>query len=96
MFEEQFDLEFRIGGVVFGPAGGKCFAVLGHSQRIDRKEHEELILTQRRHDGAFIEFEAHSDRLSMESRAQALDPRVDRFGAVFEDEKLPSLSAGGL
>ena len=28
VFEEQFDLEFGIGGVVFGPARGKRFTVL--------------------------------------------------------------------
>ena len=44
VFEQEFDLEFGIGGVIFGPARGKCFAVLGHGERIDGKEHEEIIL----------------------------------------------------
>ena len=44
VFEEDFDLEFGIGGVIFGPARGKRFAVLGHGERIDRKEHEEIIV----------------------------------------------------
>jgi hypothetical protein len=37
--EEDVDLEFGIGGIIFGPARGKRFAVLGHGERIDRKEH---------------------------------------------------------
>ena len=44
VFEEEFDLEFGIGGVVFGPAGSKRFTVLGQGERIDGKEHEEIIL----------------------------------------------------
>ena len=96
VFEEEFDLEFGIGGVIFGPARGKRFAVLGHGERIDGKEHEEIIVAQRGHDGPFIEFQAHRDGLSVEARAQGLDPRVDRFRAVFEAQKLPSLSASGL
>ena len=41
--EEQFDLECGIGGVICGPARGKCFAVLGHGERMDGKEDEEVI-----------------------------------------------------
>ena len=89
VFEEEFDLEFGIGGVIFGPARGKRFAVLGHGERIDGKEHEEIILAQRGHDGPFIEFQAHGDGLAVEPRAQGLDPRVDRFRTVFEAQKLP-------
>ena len=44
VFEEELDLEFGIGGVIFGPARGKRFAVLRHGERIDGKEHEEIIL----------------------------------------------------
>ena len=42
--EQQLDLELGIGGVIFGPAGGKRFAVLRQGERIDGKEHEEIIL----------------------------------------------------
>jgi len=43
VFEQELDLEFGIGGVVFGSAGGKRFTVLGHGERIDGKEHEEIL-----------------------------------------------------
>ena len=89
VFEEEFDLEFGIGGVIFGPARGKRFAVLGQGERIDGKEHEEIIVAQRGHDGPFIEFQAHRDGLSVESRAQGLDPRINRFRTVFEDAETP-------
>src|SRR5438034_280044 len=77
VFEEECDLECRIGGVVLGSAGGKRFAVRGHGERIDGKKHEEIIFAPCRHDGPFIEFQAPSDRVSVASRAQGLDPRVD-------------------
>jgi len=96
VFEEEFDLEFRIGGVVFGSAGGKRFTVLRHGERIDGKEHEEILCAPCRHDGPFLEFQAHRDRVSVEARAQGLDPRVDGFGAVFEAQELTSCSASGL
>ena len=91
VFEQELDLEFGIGGVIFGPARGKRFAVLGHGERMDGKEHEEIIVAQRGHDGPFIEFQAHRDRLAVEARAQGLDPRIDRLRAVFEPQKLPAL-----
>jgi hypothetical protein len=96
MFEEDFDLEFGIGGVIFGPAWGKCFAVLGHGERIDGKEHEEIIGAQRGHDGPFLEFQAHSDGLSVESRAEGVDSGVNRFRTMLKAQKLTSCSASGL
>ena len=56
VFEEEFELQFRIGGVVFSSARDKRFAVPGHGERIDGKEHKEIIVAQCRHDGPFIEF----------------------------------------
>jgi len=47
VFEEEFDLEFGIRRVIVGSAWGKRFAVLGHGERIDGKEHEKIILAQR-------------------------------------------------
>ena len=94
--EEDFDLECGIGGVIFGPARGKRFAVLGDGERIDRKEHEEIIVAQRRHDGPFREFQAHRDGLSMESCAEGLDPGVNLFRTMIEAQKLPWCGASGL
>ena len=44
----------------------------------------------------FIEFQAHRDRVSVESRAQGLDPRVDGFRAVCEAQELTLRSASSL
>jgi len=94
--EEQRDLEFSIGGIIFGPARGNRFAVLRQGERMDGKEHEEIIGTQRRHHGPFMEFQAHRDRLSVKAHGQGLDPGIDRFGAVCEHEKLTLRRASGL
>ena len=94
--EQQLDLELGIGGVICGMARGKRFAVLRQGERIDGKEHEEIIGAQRGYDGPFLEFQAHSDGWSVEARAQGLAPRIHRLGAVCEYETLPSLSASRL
>ena len=96
VFEQELDLEFGIGRVIFGPARGKRFAVLGHGERINGKEHEEIIVLQRRHHGAFIEFQADGNRLAIEPCAQGADPRVDHFRPVFETQELPARRTGDL
>jgi hypothetical protein len=93
--EEECDLECGIGGVVFGPAGGKRFTVLGQGERIDGKEHEEIIVAQGGDTGPFMQLQTHSHGWSVAPRAQGLDPRVDRFRAVLEHQKLSSLRASG-
>jgi hypothetical protein len=75
---------------------GKRFAVLRQGERIDGKEHEEILGAQRGYDGPCIQFQAYRDGLSVEWRAQGLAPRINRLGAVFEYEKLPSRSASSL
>jgi hypothetical protein len=96
VFEPELDLEFGSGGVIFGPARGKRFAVLGHGERIDGKEHEEIIVLQRRHHGAFIEFQADGKRLAIEPCAQGADPRVDHSRPVCETQDLPACRTGDL
>jgi hypothetical protein len=94
--EEAFDLAFGLGGVICGPARGTRFAVLGHGERLDGKEDEELICAQRGHERPLIALQAHRNRLAVEARVQTLDPRVDRFRTVFEVQKLPARGASGL
>jgi hypothetical protein len=94
--EDELDLECGIGGVVFRLARGKRFAVSGHGERIDGKEHEESIVAQRGHDGPLIAFQAHRDGWAIEARAPGLDPGIDHFRAVFKAQQLPSFSTGGL
>jgi len=96
VFEQQLDLELGIGGVSCGMARGERFAVLRQGEWMDGKEPEDIIGAQRGYDGPFIEFQAHSDGLAVEARAQGLDPRINRLGAVFEYEKLPSLRVRSL
>ena len=69
VLEQELALECGIGRVVLRPAGGQRFAVCGHGERMDGKEPEESIWTQRRHDGPFIPLQVPRDGLSVEARA---------------------------
>jgi hypothetical protein len=96
VFEEELALECRIGGVVFRPARGNRFAIPGYGEWIAGKEHEEILVAQRRHDGSCMEFQAYSDGWSMQARAEGLDPGVKLFRALCEAQKLTVCSARGL
>jgi hypothetical protein len=88
--EEKRTLECGIGGVVCGPARGTCFAVPGQGERMDGNKHEAILLAPCGHPGPFMQLKAHSDAWSVEPRAQGAAPRLDRFRAVLEDQKLAS------
>jgi hypothetical protein len=96
VFAEEVDRECRSGGVVLGSAGSQRVAVLGHGERMDGQAHEEIIGAPCRHDGPVLEFQAYSARMSVDSRAQGLAPRVDGFRAGFEAQALPPCSASGV
>jgi hypothetical protein len=87
------DRELGLGGVSCGPARGTRCAVLRPGERLDGQEPEERSGAQRGPHGPVLEFQAHRDRLSGESRAPGLDPRIDRRGAVFEHAHRTSLRA---
>jgi hypothetical protein len=67
--EEALTLACGIGGVLLGPARGKCGTVLGHGERMDGKEHEDFLVAQRGHQRPLRECQAHSDGWSVESCA---------------------------
>jgi len=94
MCAQERDLECGIGGGICGPARGKRFAVRGHGERMDGKAHEAILVVPRRHQGAFMEFQADGKRLAVEPRAQGAAPRVDHFRTVGETQKLPARSTG--
>jgi len=96
MFQEDVDQEFGIGGVIFGPAWGKGFAVLGHGERVDGKEHKAIIVAQRGYDRSFIEFQAHSDRLAVETHPESLDPGMNRLRTMCKAQTLSLYGASGL
>jgi len=89
MGEEEFELEFSIRGVVFGPAGRKGLTIPRQRQGIDREEDEKVILAQGGDQGPFGEFEAESHGVAVKPCTQGGDPRVDRLGRV---RKLEALS----
>src|SRR2546425_1670783 len=89
MGKEEFELEFSIRGVIFGPAGRKGFTIPRQRQGIDREEDEEVVLAQGGDQRPFVKFKADSKRLAMEPCAQRGDPRVNGLGRVLELKALP-------
>ena len=96
MGQQQFELEFGIRGVVFGPARCEGFAIPRQRQRIDRKEDEKVILAQGRDHGPFGEFEADGHGLAFEPRTQRGDPRINGLRGVSELKALTFCGASGL
>jgi hypothetical protein len=94
--EEALDLACGSGGGVCGPARGTRVAVRGHGERMDGKEPEAIMVTQRGHDGPLGEFQAHRDGVSVEACAEGLDPGVPRFRARCKAQQLPVVRARGL
>jgi hypothetical protein len=88
MLEQEFQEEFGVRGVVLGLAGGEGLAIPRQHEGIDGKEHKEVILAQRRDEGALIEFKTEGNRLAGEPRAQGAHPRIDGVWLVFEDAAL--------
>ena len=43
VFDEQFELEFRIRGVILRPTWREGFAVFGHCQRVDGEQHQKVM-----------------------------------------------------
>ena len=66
MLEQEFKLQFGGSGIVFGMAGREGFAVLGQGPRVEGQQDQECLFTQGVDERAFVEFEAHSDRVSCE------------------------------
>ncbi len=96
MFEQEFELELSVGGIVLGMAGCEGFTVSCEREGIDGKEHEEVVLAQRIDEGAFVEFETDGNRLSLEALAQGTHPLIDGFWRVYKDTELACLRASRL
>jgi hypothetical protein len=88
--EPKLALEGGSGGVLCGPARGQRCAVRGHGERRDGTKPEAILGLQRRHHGAFLEFQADGHRLAVEPRAQGAAPRVDYCRPVCVTQKPPA------
>ena len=72
-------------GVVEGPgqAIGETHVIADQApagfEQMNGKEPEALLGAQRRHARPLLKFQAHGTRWTVEARAQAVDPRVDRL-----------------
>jgi hypothetical protein len=96
MFEQEFELELGVGGIVLGRAGCEGFTVSGEREGIDGKEHEEVVLAQRIDDGAFVEFETAGNRWSREALAPGTHPLIDGVWRVYKDTELACRRASRL
>jgi len=93
---EQCELQCGIGGVILCAAGGKRFAVPCEGQGVDGKEHEAVVCAQGKDAGAFVEFEADGDRLSLASLLQGTHPGLNGFWCVVETAVLSLFGARSL
>jgi hypothetical protein len=96
MGQQQCELECGIGRVVMGPAWGEGFAIARQRQRIDGEEDEKGIRAPGGDQRPFVQFEADSDGVAIEPRAQRGAPRVNGLGRVRELQALPFGGASSL
>ena len=78
MFEEPFELEFRIGGVILGPTGREGLANFGHRERVYGEEHEKVIVAQRRNKGTLGRLQQQHEP-TPEAGAERTRPSIDRL-----------------
>ena len=88
---QQFKCMLGVGRIVLGAAGLECFAVLRQGRRIDRKEHEEVVLLQRIDQGPLGQLQRDGDGTA-ESLPHRDRPLVDRIDLVFDARELASLA----
>lgn len=85
--------QLRVAGIVLGAAGKDGLAVFRQLFRIERKQHQVLVLHQRVDQRPARCLEAHGDRPTVEPRPQLRGPVVDCCGSlrqnlVFRDRVL--------
>jgi len=66
-----------VSGVILGLAGGEGLAIPRQHEGSDGKEHKEIVLAQRRDEGALIEVKTDGKRWPGEPRAQGAHPRSE-------------------
>jgi hypothetical protein len=77
LLEQECKEAFGVSGVVFGLAGGEGLARPRQHEGIEGKEHKEIVLAQRRDDGALMEFKTAGKRVPGEPRAQGAHPGIE-------------------
>ena len=88
MAEQKLQGEFRIRGVILGAAGREGIAVSSQRRRLNRKEHEEVVLEQGGNDGALAELETNRDGSASEALSEPLGPGPESSGLVLDDRTL--------
>jgi hypothetical protein len=96
LFEEQFELDFRIGGVILGPTGREGLAVFGHREGVDGEEHEKVMVAQRGNSGTSGQLQADGHRLTAEAGEERTRPSADRLRHVFQDSGFSGIATSRL
>ena len=91
MFEEQFELEFRIRGVVLRPTGCEGLAVFGHGMRVDGEQHQKVMSAEGGYQGTFRQLQADGDRPPAEALAEHAGPSADGLGCVCQQTGFPGI-----
>jgi hypothetical protein len=95
VLHQQFKRVLGVGRIVLGTAGLECFAVLRQGRRVDRKEHEEVVLLQRIDPGPLGQLKRDGNGAA-ESLSHRHLPLVDRIDLVFDARELASLAVRAL
>jgi hypothetical protein len=82
MLANEAGQQLRVDGVILGAARGEGFAVLGELLRIEREQHETVVLHQGIDQRSARLLEADGDRPAIETLPQSGDPFVERDGVL--------------
>src|SRR5438552_3013436 len=85
MMLQEVEQIISIGGIIFAVGGGESLAILGEGGRVDRIEHEEVVLEQRVDQWPARLLETDGDWLISEALAQREGPLLQSCRRVFDD-----------
>ena len=94
--EPQCELQCSVAGIGLSPTRGEGFAVARHGQRMNREEAPQVILAQGEDHRTCVQCEAESHGLTVNTRTQGGDPRVESRGRVLKLAALSFCSASRL
>ena len=83
---EEIEGEFGVGGIILGARWNKRFTIAREHRRIDREQHEAVVLLQCIDERSLVEFQRDGDWTCAEALAQRVYPLIDRFGAMCQHE----------
>ena len=86
---QQFERQLGVGGIILGPARRKGLAIFGERRRIDRKQHQEVVLLQGIDQRSLADLQTHGDGSATKALFQPTRPLRDGLGPVEQDATFP-------